>query len=160
MKIEKTQKFIDKFRYNQANAALVQSRIKQLKKIEQIEIPKEGNSLNFHFNNPEKIRPPVIKIENGFFNYESYEVLLENLNINIDLESRIALLGSNGTGKTTLLKIFNSNLNLTGGEHYQNPRSEIVFISQYHDENLDFGLNPIEQFNQKYPKAAYQDILA
>lgn len=97
------QDFIDKFRYNAKRASLVQSRIKSLNRIDKIEEVFEDPTTVFMFENPEKIRPPLIRIDDGFFKYNETDEdwLLENLKFVVDMESKVALLGANGVGKTT-----------------------------------------------------------
>ena len=59
----------------------------------------------FIFPTPEKLRPPLLKIEEGFFGYTVSKTILRNMNLFIEMESRIAIVGANGVGKSTLLKL-------------------------------------------------------
>ena len=67
----------------------------------------------FIFPTPDKLRPPLLRIEEGSFYYEQGKHILRNISIAVDMESRIAVVGANGTGKSTLLKLLVGKLNLT-----------------------------------------------
>ena len=84
-------------------ASLVQSRIKAIGKMELVEEIIEDPSCVFIFPSPDKLRPPLLKIEDGYFGYQEEKYILRNINFAIDMESRIAIVGSNGVGKSTLL---------------------------------------------------------
>lgn len=65
----------------------------------------EDPSVVFMFPTPDKIRPPLLKIDDGVFGYDLMNILLKNVAFGIDMESRIAILGPNGVGKSTFLKL-------------------------------------------------------
>ena len=115
MKLAHVQKFIDKFRFNAKRASLVQSRIKALKKMKHIEQIIDDPTCIFIFKEPEILRPPIIKIDDGVFGYTEDSVLLKSINLKIDMETRMTIVGGNGVGKTTLLKILNNDLKLRSG---------------------------------------------
>ena len=148
-KIDHMQKFIDKFRCNAKRASLVQSRIKALKKMDLIEDVLEDPSCHFIFPQVEKVSPPLLRIDDGVFAYSS-EALLSGININIDMHSRIALLGRNGCGKTTLLKIFLEELELTEGHLYRHRRLRIACFTQHHIDQLDLSCSALEQLSKIY----------
>ena len=111
MKLEHMQKFIDKFRFNAKRASLVQSRIKAIQKMELVEEVIEDPTCVFIFPSPDKLRPPLLRIEDGYFSYDrdaQEKYILRNINFAVDMESRIAIVGANGVGKSTLLKLLYS----------------------------------------------------
>ena len=59
----------------------------------------------FIFPSPDKLRPPLLRIEDGYFSYTETDYILRNINFAVDMESRIAIVGANGVGKSTLLKL-------------------------------------------------------
>ena len=69
----------------------------------------------FIFPNPEKLKPPILKIEDGSFGYVNMPRILKGVNLGIDCESRVAIVGANGVGKTTLLKLLVGTLELAEG---------------------------------------------
>lgn len=99
------QSFIDKFRYNAKRASLVQSRIKAIQKMDLIDEVLEDPSCVFIFPTPEKLRPPLLKIEEGYFEYNNQTPILKAINFFVEMESRMAIVGANGVGKSTLLNL-------------------------------------------------------
>jgi len=109
------QEFIDKFRYNAKRASLVQSRLKAMNKMELIDEVIDDPSCIFLIPNPDKLRPPMLKIEEGLFGYSKEKIILRGINLTIDCESRMAIVGPNGVGKSTLLKMLMGQLELLEG---------------------------------------------
>jgi len=77
-------------------ASLVQSRIKALGKMNLIDEILEDPTCVFMFPTPEKLSPPLLKIEEGDFGYQPEKILLKGINFGVDMDSRIALVGANG----------------------------------------------------------------
>ena len=157
--ISHVQSFINKFRYNAKKASLVQSRLKYLDRIKVVE-DVTGDSLKtvFNFPKPELVRPPIIRIDEGAFSYPDCPVLLENLNFSIDMNSKIALLGANGVGKTTFLKLLLGELQNQEGSLYSNKKARVSMFSQHHVDKLDMTLSPMEQFMELYPDSSNEFI--
>lgn len=151
MKVAHVQEFIDKFRYNAKRASLVQSRIKALQKMDLIEEVVDDPSCVFIFPNPEKLRPPLLKIEEGLFGYNMERVILKNINYWIEMESRMAIVGANGVGKSTFLNLLVENLKLIEGNYYRNPRLRVSLFTQHHIDQLELMLSPIEQLQKSFP---------
>lgn len=154
MKLDHMQSFIDRFRYNAKRASLVQSRIKAINKMELVEEVIEDPSCVFIFPTPDKLRPPLLRIEDGYFGYnpqESEKYILRNINFAIDMESRIAIVGANGVGKSTLLKLLVGTLSLTSGNSYRNGRLSLSMFTQHHIDQLKLPLSPLEQFMSDFP---------
>ena len=159
-KISHVQSFIDRFRFNAKKASLVQSRIKYLEKIEKVEkVIKDDPNYVFRFSVPEKVRPPIIRVDDGAFSYvDEGAYLLESLNLSVDMDSKIALLGANGVGKTTFLKIIMEDLRLKEGNFFFNKKARISMFSQHHVEKLNLALSPLDQFTETYPDASLDSI--
>ena len=98
------QKFVDKFRFNAKRATLVQSRIKAINRIELVDEVLKDPTCIFMFPNPEKISPPILRLDEAKIGWSDDKPLLKKVNINVDMETRIALVGPNGAGKSTLVK--------------------------------------------------------
>lgn len=88
---------------------MVQSRIKRLQKMDIVDEVISDPSCVFIFPNPEKISPPMLRLDEAVIGYGN-RVVIDKVNINIDLETRIALVGPNGAGKSTLLKALQGEL--------------------------------------------------
>lgn len=113
--IAKDKAIVAKFRANNSRASMAQCRMKKLDKMVLIEKVQTEMSIKFNFPKPEKIPPPLLKIENGVFGYTPEKILYEDIQFGVDMDSRIAILGSNGAGKSTLIKILTNELQLTEG---------------------------------------------
>lgn len=157
-KISHVQDFIDKFRYNAKRASLVQSRIKYLEKLDKVEQVMEDPTTVFMFETPEKLRPPLVRIDNGNFAYSSGGNILQDINFSLDMSCKVALLGANGVGKTTLLKMLTEDLKLTTGNYFRNNRAKLATFSQHHVDDLDITLSPFDQFIKRNPLATTEMI--
>jgi len=91
-------------------------------------------SCTFFFPNPDSIANPLLRIEDGLFQYNNETPILEDVNFNVEMESRIAIVGANGTGKSTLLNILTEKLKLTEGDFARNARLRISMFTQHHME--------------------------
>ena len=158
--ISHVQHFIDRFRFNAKKASLVQSRLKYLEKIERVEkVIADDPNYVFKFSDPEKVRPPIIRVDNGYFSYQPEgEYLLKDLNFAVDMDSKVALLGANGVGKTTFLKILVEQLQLREGSYFHNKKARVAMFSQHHVDKLTLAFSPLEQFTQFYPDASTESI--
>lgn len=152
--------FIDKFRFNAKRASMVQSRIKYLNKLDKVERVLEDPTTIFMFENPEKLRPPIVRIDDGVFGYTPDTTLLRDITFTVEMNSKVAVLGANGVGKTTLLKMLTEELKMRSGTYYRNPRARIATFSQHHVDHLDITLSPFEQFARMYPKATTEMLRA
>ena len=149
-KIEHMQEFINKFRYKAKRANLVQSRIKQMNKMELVEEILEDPMSIFVFPEPEKISPPVLRLDNADLGYDN-NIIIEKVNLNVDMTSRIALVGANGCGKTTLLKGLNGDINPISGLCFKHSKLRLSVFAQHHVDQLDLELSPLEQLQKYYP---------
>ena len=160
---EHVQSFIDRFRANAKKASLVQSRIKYLERIKRTMPESQGHSeyecpIAFGFSEPEFVRSPVIRLDEATFGYPGLEPIIEGASFTIESKSRIALLGANGVGKTTLLRLLTGDLKVSEGSLSINTKARISMFSQHHVEKLDLALSPIEQFSVLYPSSSTEQI--
>ena len=130
---------------------MVQSRIKAINKMEMVEEVIEDPSCVFIFPSPDKLRPPLLRIEDGYFGYDKDKYILRNVNFAIDMESRIAIVGANGVGKSTLLKLLVGQLDVDSGNAYRNGRLSLSMFTQHHVDQLKLPLSPLEQFMNDFP---------
>jgi ATP-binding cassette subfamily F protein 3 len=149
-KLEHMQAFIDKFRANAKRASLVQSRIKAVNRIEIVEEILEDPTCIFVFPIPEKLNPPVLRLDNVDLGYDITKPLLTKINFNVDMTSRIAVVGPNGAGKTTLLKCLTNELNASSGMVYRHSKLKLAMFTQHHIDQLDLDLSPLEQLQAGY----------
>jgi len=157
-KMEHVQKFIDRFRANAKRASMVQSRIKALNKMELIEEILEDPTIVFRFPDPEELAPPLLKIEDGSFGYSPEKPLLKGIEFGVTMESRIAIVGSNGCGKTTLLNLLLGELELNEGHQSRNMKLRISMFTQHFIDQLDLKLSPLEQLMRDFPGNTQEKI--
>lgn len=136
------QAFIDKFRYNAAKSSEAQSRIKKLEKLPILELPEEDKAVEFRFSEPEKISPPILQMQGVTFGYNPERLLLKDVDLDIQMDSRIALVGANGCGKTTLLKLLTDQLSPVDGSISKHPRLRVGYFAQHHVDGMDLNLTP------------------
>jgi ATP-binding cassette subfamily F protein 3 len=89
----------------------------------------EDPSCVFIFPEPEKLRPPLLRIEEGIFSYNKESCILRGVNFYVEMESRMAIVGANGVGKSTLLSLLVETLTLTEGNYYKNPRLRVSLFT-------------------------------
>ncbi|KAK9479184.1 P-loop containing nucleoside triphosphate hydrolase protein [Lipomyces japonicus] len=146
------QGFIDKFRYNAAKSQEAQSRIKKLEKLPILEPPEEDQTLTFRFPEVEKLSPPIIQLENVSFSYDpTKRTILSNVDLSVQLDSRIALVGANGSGKTTLLKVLTGQAEPTKGMVQRNARLRIGYFAQHHVDSMDLNLSAVAWMAKTWP---------
>jgi len=139
----KIQAFIDRFRAKATKAAQAQSRIKMLERMEPVVAVVEERSYTFDFPDPEPLSPPIVAIEGGMAGYGEH-VVLRNLNLRVDMDDRIALLGANGNGKSTLSKILAGRLDLLGGEIRRSGKLKVGYFAQHQTEELRLDRTPFD----------------
>ncbi|KAK2597554.1 hypothetical protein N8I77_012333 [Diaporthe amygdali] len=145
------QAFIDKFRYNAAKSSEAQSRIKKLEKMPVLEAPEADYSVHFKFPDVEKMSPPIIQMSEVTFGYSPDKMLLRNVDLDVQLDSRIGIVGPNGAGKTTVLKLLIGKLTASSGIIQQNPRLRVGFFAQHHVDALDLNLSAVSFMAREYP---------
>ncbi|KAI1781976.1 P-loop containing nucleoside triphosphate hydrolase protein [Ganoderma leucocontextum] len=151
------QAFIDRWRYNANRAAQAQSKIKILEKLPELTPPEEEDTETFKLPEIEKISPPVLQLSEVTFGYTPEKVLLKGINIDVGLDSRIAVIGPNGAGKSTLIKLLTSELKPMLGHVNQNGRLRIGYFAQHHVDNLVPEMSPVQFLASKFPGKTEQE---
>jgi ATP-binding cassette subfamily F protein 3 len=129
------QSFIDRFRYKASKARQAQARIKALERLPQIESVIEDAPTRFNFPEPPRIAPPILALERVDIGYGSTKVL-RNVSLSVDMDDRIALLGANGNGKSTLAKLLAERLAPLSGEVRRGPRLKVGYFAQHQTDEL------------------------
>lgn len=151
------QEFIDKYRYNAAKSSEAQSRIKKLEKLPILEPPEDDKIVTFKFPEVEKLSPPVLQLQEVSFGYDPSKLLLKDVNFDMQMDSRVAIVGANGCGKTTLLKILMETLRPLSGFVAKNTRLRIGYFAQHHVDSMDLNLNAVTWLSQEYPGKTDED---
>ena len=130
------QSFIDRFRYKATKARQAQARIKMLEKMQPITSLAESPVAPFTFPDPFKLASPILSIDKGVAGYNG-DPVLSNLDLRLDAEERIALLGANGQGKSTLAKLLAGRLDPLTGRLTKSSKLGIGFFAQHQMEELE-----------------------
>ncbi len=134
--IAKTQAFIDRFRAKATKASQAQSRIKQLEKIEIIEVEDDDAVMSFHFPPPPPGGNTVVQLEKVCKSYGPIR-LLEGYDFRMDKGDRIAIVGVNGSGKSTFTRIISGTENPDNGKFSFGHHTQVAFFSQTHADVLN-----------------------
>ncbi len=148
---EHLQRFIDKYRGYPKKAALVRSRKKMLERLPEVEeLPGNQKTISIRFPNPDKISGRVMALEDVSKSYADNEVFA-NVNLSVEPGDRIALIGANGEGKTTLLRIIAGELEATEGEVWRSAKLKSAFYTQIVEERLDLAKTVLEELEEAAP---------
>ena len=142
-KITETERFIDRFRYKATKARQVQSRIKQLEKIERIEIPEEEDNIEIKFPEPPRSYAIPVELINVTKSFDE-NIIFENLNFRVERGDKIAFVGPNGAGKTTLAKIIAEKLLPESGRINIGTNTLISYYAQEVADDLEPDKNILE----------------
>ena len=142
-KREHLQAFVDRFKAKASKAKQAQSRVKALEKMETIRAPEDVARTVFTFPKPEELSPPIIATEGASVGYGD-TIILRDLNLRIDQDDRIALLGRNGEGKSTLSKMLSDRLQIASGNMVTSNKLRIGFFAQHQVDELYVDETPLE----------------
>lgn len=137
------QSYVDRFRYKASKARQAQSRIKMLEKMEDIDEVARDKESRFTFPEVKPLPSPLIKIENAVVGYGDKPVL-KKLNLYLNQDDRIALLGKNGNGKSTFVKMLSGHLSLMDGMMTKSAKLKIGYFNQNQTEELPLEKTPTE----------------
>ena len=139
------QAFIDRFKAKASKAAQAQSRMKALEKMDLVDAVIADRAMKFNFPQPEELPAPLIAIRNADVGYVRGQPILRKLGQNIDMDDRIALMGANGNGKSTLIKLIAGRLAAMSGDVVRSSKLRIGYFSQHQTEEMDMEATPYEE---------------
>ncbi len=146
-KLKETERFIERFRYKASKAKQVQSRIKQLEKVELVQLPEEAGKIKIRFPEPPSSGRINIELKNLFKSYGSNQVI-NDVNFSIERGEKIAFVGPNGAGKSTLAKIIAGKINYDSGERIIGHNTIINYYAQDVADDLNPELDLIETLEE------------
>ena len=144
----KLQDYVARNSARASTAKQAQSRAKMLAKMQPITALMEDPSLSFDFPSPSELRPPLITLDLAAVGYTEAKPILQRLNLRIDPDDRIALLGRNGNGKTTLARLLAAQLPASEGSMSTAGKMQIGYFTQYQVEELEGDSTPLEQMTR------------
>ncbi len=143
----KLSEYIAKNSARASTAKQAQSRQKMLAKMQPIASMAEDPTLSFEFPSPEELRPPLITLDMAAVGYAE-KPILQRLNLRLDPDDRVALLGRNGNGKTTLARLLAAQLPTMDGEMNASGKMRVGYFTQYQVEELDGDDTPLEHMTR------------
>ncbi|MET4664436.1 ABC-F family ATP-binding cassette domain-containing protein [Sphingomonas sp. PvP056] len=144
----KLSEYIAKNSARASTAKQAQSRQKMLAKMQPIASMAEDPTLSFEFPSPEELRPPLITLDMAAVGYAE-KPILQRLNLRLDPDDRVALLGRNGNGKTTLARLLAAQLPTMDGEMNASGKMRVGYFTQYQVEELDGDDTPLEHMTRQ-----------
>jgi ATP-binding cassette subfamily F protein 3 len=146
------QSFVDRFRAKATKARQAQARIKALEKLPVIDTVIEDAPTRFNFPEPARLAPPIIALDHVDAGYGSVTVL-KNIHLSIDMDDRIALLGANGNGKSTLAKLIAHRLDPIAGQVRRSGKLKVGYFAQHQADELLLGDTPVQHMARAMPRA-------
>ncbi len=142
-----------------STAKQAQSRAKALARMQPIAAVVDDPSLAFAFPDPDELKPPLVTMDLASVGYAGTPVL-KRLNLRLDPDDRIALLGRNGNGKTTLARLIAAQLPAMAGEVTSSSKMRVGYFTQYQVEELDADDTPLEHMTRLMPTASQSAVRA
>ncbi|NVK17601.1 MAG: ABC-F family ATP-binding cassette domain-containing protein [Methylocystaceae bacterium] len=154
------QSFVDRFRAKASKAKQAQSRLKMLERMEPIASVMEEKTYSFNFPDPEPLSSPLVSMEETSVGYEEGKPILKNLSLRIDMDDRIALLGANGNGKSTLIKLLSSRLAPLEGKVNKSSKLKVGYFAQHQTDELNVQKTPYDHMAALMPDAIESKVRA
>ena len=149
------QSFVDRFKAKASKAAQAQSRVKRLAKMQPVTLPPDERVAPFVLPSPDRpIAPPLIRLEKADVGYEPGRPILRNLNLRMDTDDRIGLLGVNGAGKSTFAKMIAGALKPEKGDFLRSGKMRVGWFHQHQIEALDPEDTALEIIRRAMPDAS------
>ena len=148
------QSFVDRFRATASKATQAQSRLKMLAKLPPVSAVTTESTAAFILPSPARpLPPPLVRLENVSAGYETGKPILKHMNLRLDLDDRIGLLGVNGAGKSTFAKLIAGALDAQSGEMRKDRRLKVGWFHQHQIEAMDPDDTPLEIIRRALPES-------
>jgi ATP-binding cassette subfamily F protein 3 len=132
-------------------------KIKILEKLPDLEPPEQEETEQFKFPETDKISPPLLQMSGVTFGYSPEKIILKDVYFDVSLDSRIAMVGANGAGKSTVIKLLTGELNPVSGHVTRNGRLRIGYFAQHHVDTLTPNMSPVQFLASKFPGKSEQE---
>jgi ATP-binding cassette, subfamily F, member 3 len=158
---KRLQSFVDRFKATASKARQAQSRVKMLERMKPVSALVTQDVKEIHFPPPEKIlSPPIIAVDNVSVGYDRANPVLNRVTLRVDTEDRIALLGSNGNGKSTLVKLLANRLPPFSGSVTRADKLSIAYFAQHQLDELNEDGSPYDHVRKLMPDAPESKVRA
>ena len=145
------EKFVERFRYKASKAKQAQSRLKMLERLQPIADHQEERTISFDFPEPAPLAPPLFTADDAAIGYAGTPVL-RGLDFRLDQDDRIGLLGANGNGKSTLIKLLAGQLTPLGGRVAKSNKLACGYFAQHQADELDMSATPLLELQRRLPR--------
>lgn len=152
------QAFVERFRYKATKARQAQSRLKMLEKLQTVDLPTDEYVAPFRLPQIEQPAPPLIVLDQVAVGYAPGKPVLSHVSLRFDPDERIALLGKNGNGKSTLAKLLAGKLSPMGGEMTCARKTSVGYFAQHQLEELNAAQTPVQTLARARPKMTEQEL--
>lgn len=152
------QKFVDRFKASATKARQAQSRVKMLAKLAMVEVPPDEHVAPINIPQATEASPPLITMDRASVGYEAGKPILTGLSFRFDPEDRVALLGKNGNGKSTMAKLLAGKLQAMSGEFTPARKLVVGYFAQHQAEELDTTVTPILTLQRLRPKLTLEQV--
>jgi len=142
------QAFVDRFKAKASKARQAQSRMKMIEKLGPVASVPIEERVSFNFPSPEILASPIETLDEVSVGYPDGPLVLRGLDLRIDMEDRIALLGQNGNGKSTFIRLISHRLEPREGKLKKTPKLRVGYFSQDQEEGLDYEATPFDHMNR------------
>ena len=159
-KAKKLQAYVDRWRYKAHTARQAQSRLKALAAMQPIAEAAQDASVVFDFPNPKELRPPLVVLDGVTVGYVPGAPVLSRLNLRIDPDDRVALVGRNGNGKTTLARLLAGQLQPMSGSLVASSKLRVGYFAQHQIEELVPDETPLQHMQLLLPAASPGQVRA
>jgi ATP-binding cassette subfamily F protein 3 len=154
------QSFIDRFKAKASKARQAQSRVKALEKMTEITVPLAERTIPFSFGSPDELPSPILELTKADLGYVAGRPVMRNVNLRLDMDDRIAIVGANGQGKTTLVKSIAQKLPLMSGQRRAAKALKVGYFSQDQLDELRAGENVLDHVKDLIPDAPNPKVRA
>jgi ATP-binding cassette subfamily F protein 3 len=154
------QGFVDRFRYKASKARQAQSRLKMLERMEPIAAVADDRTVTFDLPKPELLPPPVLTLDDVSVGYDPETPILKKVDLRIDMDDRIALMGANGNGKTTLLRLLADRLKPLDGKLRRPSKLETGYFAQNQMDEMSPTRSGLEELQALEPMAVEEKLRA
>lgn len=157
---DKMMAFVNRFAAKASKARQAQSRLKAIEKMDMVDAIIAARTPSFTFPKAEKLASSLVTLQDVDIGYEPDKPVLKKLNLSIMMSDRIALLGANGNGKSTFIKLLSGRLAAQKGEVLRSDKLRVGYFAQHQTEELDLSLTPYQLLKQMLPDVAEPKIRA
>jgi ATP-binding cassette subfamily F protein 3 len=154
------QAFVDRFKAKASKARQAQSRLKMIEKLGPVATVPIEERITFNFPSPELLASPIETLNEVSVGYPGGPVVLGKLDLRLDMEDRIALLGQNGNGKSTFIRLISHKLEPRTGKVKKTPKLRVGYFSQDQEESLDYEATPFDHMNRALQGAGEAKVRA